>query len=101
MPMSARRQAAREAGALGRAPSGRQRIAPLDFWTLFTEAEQDAIDLAADTPGPVRRLRRQLQLARYVEQGHPLTEAGITALVAAGLLTTRRAADVRAFRSPQ
>ena len=77
------------------------RLDPLDFWNLFTDYEQETIDLAADTPGPVRRYRRQLQLARYIEQGHPLTEAGIEALVTAGLLTTARAARVQAFLTPE
>ena len=74
------------------------RLDPRDFLHLFTRAERKAIrNSAVDA---VQELREDVQAARYIEQGHPDTEAGIDALVTAGLLTAQRAAWIKSFRAP-
>ena len=74
------------------------RLRPRDFLHLFTAAERKAMrESALDA---VQQLREEIQTAEYIERGHPDTEAGIDALVAAGLLTADRAAKIRAFENP-
>lgn len=79
-------------------PERPRRLDPRDFWKLFTQAEQLAI-LDSQTAS-VRLVRADLQTAKYVERGHPETNAGIAILESAGLLTVSRARALRAFESP-
>ena len=84
-------------------PTGSSGLArwfdPGEFWRLFTEAER--LGILDSTAPAVRLLHTDLQTARYVEPGHPDTEAGLDVLVAEALLTPARATRVRAFLPPE
>ena len=90
---------AAEVAAEAASPVPGQQLDPRDFWHLFTESER--LGILDSTAPAVRLLHTDLQTARYVEQGHPDTEAGLDVLVAETLLTPARAARVRAFLPPE
>ena len=74
------------------------RLSPLEFFHLFTDAEYAAITAAAVANPALLGWLLKASGARYIDLADPLTAAGLGVLVAAGLLTSARMADVLANR---
>lgn len=62
----------------------------LQFLDLFTEAEQLGIVQAANASPQVKLWYDRMLAAMFITLADPRTEAGLTALVTAGLLTAER-----------
>lgn len=71
-------------------PVVEKRFASLEFLDLFTEAEQIAVATAAMQSADVKLWYDRMLAAMYITISDPRTEAGLGALVAAGLLTSPR-----------
>ena len=71
----------------------------LEFLDLFTEAEQLAVATAAMQSPQVKLWYDRTLAAMFVTLADPRTEAGLTALVGAGLLTAERKAAIVAAMS--
>lgn len=76
------------------APAIPTTITPLDFMARLTPAEQTAIATASQSNAQVLLFLLKLAGAQDVSVTDPLTVAGIQAMVAAGLLTVDRGAQV-------
>jgi len=77
------------------------RLSSLDLLDLFTEDEQLAVVQATLTSAPVKLWYDRLLAAEYVTYEDPRTEAGLAALVGAGLLTPERKDAIVAALQPQ
>ena len=75
-------------------------LTPLQFMALFTSAEETAIATAAQQSAAVLLWLVKTSGADYVSLGDANTIGGVNAIVAAGLLTAARAAQVLAGQSP-
>lgn len=71
-------------------PTERPRFVPLEFLDLFTEAEQLSVAAAAMSSAPVKLWYDRVLAASYITLDDPRVETGLTALVAAGLLSEER-----------
>jgi hypothetical protein len=76
------------------------QLTPLQFVALFTPAEQQAIAQAALANAAVFLWFSKAMGATYIVLSDPQTVAGLAALVAAGLLTAARQAQVLANQPP-
>lgn len=77
-------------------PTDLPRFVPLDFLDLFTEAEQFAVAEAAMASAQVKLWYDRVLAATYITIDDPRVEAGLDALVSAGLLSPQRKAAVMA-----
>lgn len=75
---------------------GPRVITPLEFRARFADAESLAITAAGMVSAELRRWLDDLAAAQEVALDHERTQAGVAALVAAGLLTEERAQEVLA-----
>ena len=75
-------------------------MTPLQFMERFTEAEQLAITTAAQSTPSVRMWYDRLIAASEVVQNDPRLQAGMSAMVAAGLLTQARADAIMDWSQP-
>lgn len=73
-----------------------RRFVPLDFLDLFTESEQLSVAQAAMASALVKLWYDRTLAATYITREDPRVEAGLQALVDAGLLTEQRKAAVLA-----
>ena len=71
-----------------------KQFSSLQFLDLFTEAEQLAIATAAMQSPQVKLWYDRTLAASFVSLADPRTDAGLTALVGAGLLTVERKAAI-------
>ena len=71
-------------------PPQPKRFTSLEFLDLFTESEQLAVATAAMQSAQVKLWYDRTLAASFVTLADPRTEAGLTALVGAGLLTAER-----------
>lgn len=77
------------------------RLSSLDMLDLFTEAEQLAVVEATLVSAPVKLWYDRLLAAEYITYADPRTDAGLQALVEAGLLTAERNAQIAAAMQAQ
>ena len=75
-------------------PPQPKRLTSLEFLDLFTEAEQLAVATAAMQSAQVKLWYDRTLAANFITLADPRTEAGLTALVGAGLLTAERKAAI-------
>ena len=75
-------------------------LTPLMFMALLTPAEETAIATAALQNASVLLWLVKTSGASYVSLGDPATIAGVDAMVAAGLITAARAAQILANQAP-
>ena len=75
-------------------PAPPKQFTSLEFLDLFTEAEQLAIVTAANASAQVKLWYDRMLAANFITLADPRTEAGLTALVQAGLLTAERKAEI-------
>ena len=66
----------------------------LEFLDLFTEPEQIAIVTATNASAQVKLWYDRMLAANFITLADPRTEAGLAALVQAGLLTAERKAAI-------
>ena len=71
-----------------------KQFTSLEFLDLFTDAEQLAIVNAANASTQVKLWYDRMLAANFITLADPRTEAGLTALVQAGLLTAERKAEI-------
>ena len=71
-----------------------RRMTALEFLDLFTEAEQLAVLQAAMASPAINLWWTKLTMATYVDFDDPRLAAGLDAIVAAGLLTPARRAEI-------
>lgn len=71
-----------------------KQFTSLEFLDLFTESEQLAIATAAMQSAQVKLWYDRTLAAMFITLADPRTEAGLTALVTAGLLTAERKAEI-------
>lgn len=71
-----------------------KKLTCLEFLDLFTEAEQLTITTAAMQSAQVKLWYDRTLAAMFITLADPRTEAGLDALVAAGLLTAERKAEI-------
>ena len=76
------------------APVPAPRFTSLEFLALFTDAEQLAVATAAMQSAPVKLWYDKMLAASFVTLDDPRTAAGLGDLVAAGLLTAERKAEI-------
>ena len=76
-----------------------KRLTSLEFLDLFTESEQLAIATAAMQSAQVKLWYDRMLAAMFITLADPRTEAGLTALVTAGLLTAERKTEIVAAMS--
>jgi hypothetical protein len=76
------------------APVPAPRFTSLEFLALFTDAEQLAVATAAMQSAPVKLWYDKVLAASFVTLDDPRTAAGLSDLVAAGLLTAERKAEI-------
>ena len=76
-----------------------RKLTSLEFLDLFTEAEQLAIATAAMQSAQVKLWYDRTIAAMFITLADPRTEAGLNALVTAGLLTAERKAEIVAAMS--
>ena len=72
----------------------RRKLTSLEFLDLFTEAEQLAIASASMQSSQVKIWYDRTLAAMYITLEDQRTEAGLDALVAAGLLSVGRKAEI-------
>ena len=70
------------------------KLAPLEFFDLFTLPEQTAVANAAMTNVQAKLWYDRMLAATFVTIDDPRTEAGLDALVGIGLLTAERKAQI-------
>lgn len=75
-------------------PAPPKQFASLEFLDLFTEAEQLAVATAAMQSAQVKLWYDRTLAAMFITLADPRTEAGLEALVTAGLLTAERKAAI-------
>ena len=75
-------------------PQPAQQLTSLEYLALFTEAEQLAVVNATMVNASVKLWYDKMLAAGFVTIDDPRTEAGLTALVTAGLLTAERKAAI-------
>lgn len=75
-------------------PPEYRQLTSLEFLDLFTEAEQLAIATAAMQSAQVKLWYDRTLAAMFITLADPRTEAGLTALVDAGMLTAERKAEI-------
>lgn len=85
-----------QGGAWVLGPVQALQLVPLDFLDLFTEAEQLSVAQAAMASALVKLWYDRTLAATYITRADPRVEAGLQALVDAGLLTEQRKAAVLA-----
>lgn len=85
-----------QGGAWVLGPARARKLVPLDFLDLFTEAEQLSVAQAAMASALVKLWYDRTLAATYITREDPRVEAGLQALVDAGLLTEQRKAAVLA-----
>ena len=71
-----------------------KQFSSLEFFDLFTPAEQLAIATAAMQSAQVKLWYDRLLAAMFITLADPRTEGGLTALVAMGLLTATRRDEI-------
>lgn len=71
-----------------------KKFTSLEFLDLFTEAEQVAIVEATSLAAPMKLWYDRMLAASFITLADPRTEAGLDVLVAAGLLTAERKAEI-------
>ena len=71
-------------------PAPPKQFTSLEFLDLFTESEQLAVATAAMQSAQVKLWYDRTLAAMFITLADPRTEAGLTALVGAGLLTAER-----------
>lgn len=71
-----------------------KQLTSLEFLDLFTEAEQLTIAAAAMQSAQVKLWYDRTLAAMFITLADPRTEAGLTALVEAGMLTAERKAEI-------
>ncbi len=69
-------------------------ITPLALLERFLPAEEDAIRNAQPSSVQIQGLMDRIHLASFIDLTAPSTQAGINALVTAGILTAARAAAI-------
>lgn len=82
------------------APPVYPRFTALEMLDLFTEPEQLAVVQATMTEAAVKLWYDRLLAADYVNYEDPRVDAGLQALVAAGLLTPERKAEIVVAMQP-
>lgn len=75
-------------------PAPPKQFTSLEFLDLFTEAEQLAVATAAMQSAQVKLWYDRTLAAMFITLADPRTEAGLTALVQAGLLTAERKTEI-------
>lgn len=75
-------------------PPQPKQLTSLEFLDLFTEAEQLAVATAAMQSAQVKLWYDRTLAAVFITLADPRTEAGLTALVDARLLTAERKAEI-------
>ena len=75
-------------------PAPPKQFTSLEFLDLFTEAEQLAVATAAMQSAQVKLWYDRTLAAMFITLADPRTEAGLDALVGAGLLTAERKAAI-------
>ena len=75
-------------------PAPPKQFTSLEFLDLFTETEQIAVATAAMQSAQVKLWYDRTLAAMFITLADPRTEAGLAALVTAGLLTTERKAEI-------
>jgi len=75
-------------------PAPPKQLTSLEFLDLFTEAEQMAVASAAMQSAQVKLWYDRTLAASFITLTDPRTEAGLEALVAGGLLTAERKAEI-------
>ena len=75
-------------------PAPPKQFTSLAFLDLFTEAEQLAVATAAMQSAQVKLWYDRTLAAMFITLSDPRTEAGLDALVGAGLLTAERKAAI-------
>lgn len=76
-----------------------RRFSSLEFLDLFAEIEQLAIVEASMQSAPIKLWYDRTLAASFVTVDDPRVSAGLTALVAAGLLTEQRKGEILAAMS--
>jgi len=71
-----------------------KKLTSLEFLDLFAEEEQLAIVTAAMQSAQVKLWYDRTLAAMFITLSDPRTEAGLTALVDAGMLTTERKDEI-------
>jgi len=66
------------------------RFTSLEYLDKFTKEEEDAIIIASDSNIEIKKFYFRLLAATFIDLEDPRTEAGIDALIAAGLLDESR-----------
>ena len=80
-------------------PPEHRKLTSLEFLDLFTDAEQLAVTTAAMQSPQVKLWYDRTLAASFITLDDPRTEAGLSSLVVAGLLTEdRKAAIVEAMQ---
>ena len=77
-------------------PAPPKQFTSLEFLDLFTEAEQLAVATAAMQSAQVKLWYDRTLAAMFITIADPRTEAGLAALVQAGLLTAERKEQILA-----
>lgn len=77
-------------------PTPPKQFTSLEFLDLFTESEQLAVATAAMQSAQVKLWYDRTLAAMFITLADPRTEAGLTALVQAGLLTAERKEQILA-----
>ena len=77
-------------------PKPPKQFTSLEFLDLFTEAEQLAVATAAMQSAQVKLWYDRTLAAMFITLADPRTEAGLDALVQAGLLTAERKEQILA-----
>ena len=75
-------------------PAPPPQFTSLQYLDLFTEAEQLAVATAAMSSPQVKLWYDRMLAASFITLADPRTEAGLNALVSAGLLTAVRKAEI-------
>ena len=76
------------------------RLSPLEFLSLFTTSEYAAITTAALGAPALLGWLLKASGAQFIDLDHPLTNAGLSAFVAAGLLTAERRSAILSNAPP-
>lgn len=75
-------------------PAQPKQLTSLEFLDLFTEAEQLAVATAAMQSPQAKLWYDRTLAAMFITLADPRTEAGLAALVDAGMLTAERKAEI-------
>lgn len=75
-------------------PPQPKQLTSLEFLDLFTEAEQLSVATAAMQSAQVKLWYDRTLAAMFITLDDPRTEAGLTALVDSGMLTSERKAEI-------